>query len=51
MPGDYDGDGRADKAFYTAGDAWWSIVKSSTGQAWYLPNPAQVGDIPILRRQ
>jgi hypothetical protein len=33
---DYDGDDRADLAFYRPWDGYWYIVKSTTGLAWYV---------------
>ena len=52
VPGDYDGDGRADLAIYRPSDGmWWVLFSASNYTTWQgvrwgtLP-----GDIPVPRR-
>ena len=48
MPGDYDGDGKADIAIYRPSNGGWWVLRSSTGYTtyvtyqWGLP-----GDVPV----
>jgi hypothetical protein len=50
VPGDYDGDGRADIVVYRPSTAHWFVLKSSTRfSTWDTYQWGSAGDVPILK--
>jgi hypothetical protein len=51
VPGDYDGDGKADFAIWRPGDGMWWISPSSNPAAGYGQQWGLYGDTPLLARR